>query len=295
VPLVDRVSRYIVKHRGKSLRPLLVILAARLAGGANQNTYLIAATVELLHTATLVHDDVVDEAELRRGFPSINAVWKNKVAVLMGDYLLSKSLILATETASVEVMNILSETAKKLSRGELRQIENVWRQRNSESDYYEIIADKTAALLATCTDLGALSMAVNGAHRRALRDYGFNLGMAFQIKDDLLDYESSAAILGKPAGNDIKEKKYTLPLIYALQQAPAGEARKIRRALARGADKRKTAEIVAFAKRYGGIDYARAKMREYRTLADNALVDFRHSDAYKTAVDLLDFVIAREK
>ena len=295
IPLVDKVSKYIIKHRGKSLRPFLAILSAKLCGKVNDDTYNIAATVELLHTASLIHDDVVDESELRRGFPSINAIWRNKVSVLMGDYLLSKSLITATETGKLEVMNMLSNAAKRLSKGELLQIQNVWRQKNTEEEYYTIIENKTAALMSACCDLGALSISENGDNRTALKAYGQNLGMAFQIKDDLLDYQSNSAITGKPSGNDLREKKYTLPLIHAMENAPKKEAKRIRRLVAKGPSNQQINEIVQFATEYNGIEYAREKMFEFQTKAIENLELFPDNQIKKAAIQILDFVISREK
>ncbi len=295
IPIIDRVSRYLIKHKGKNLRPMLVILSAGLSGVPDKKTYRVAATVELLHTASLVHDDVVDDSDLRRGFPSVKAIWRNKVSVLMGDYLLAKSLIAATEIGNIEVMNLLSTAAKRLSQGELLQIQNVWRQKNSEEDYYAIISNKTAALLSVCCELGSLSVSANPEHRRALKGYGENLGMAFQIKDDLLDYQSLRSIIGKPVGNDLREKKYTLPLIYALSQAGSKEGRKIKKLMAKGPDDSEIKEIVTFAEEHGGIEYAEKRMKEFMDKSQNELDLFPDSEVKKAAGQLLDFVISRKK
>lgn len=295
IPLVDKVSKYLILHKGKNLRPFLVIISARLCGPVNDNTFKIAATVELLHSASLIHDDVVDEAELRRGFPSINAVWKNKISVLMGDYLLAKSLIAATETGNLEVMNILSDTAKMLSQGELLQIQNVWRQKNSEKEYYSIIEKKTAALISSCCELGAMSIEPNDEKRSALKEFGKNLGMAFQIKDDLLDYQSRTAIIGKPVGNDLREKKYTLPLIKSLENAPLPEAKQIRKMIARGPEAKQIQRIIEFANKYKGIEFAIEKMQEFKSKAIQNLEIFPQNEYKSVVIDLLEFVISREK
>ena len=295
VVLIDRVSQYLIKHKGKNLRPLLVILAAKIAGKPDKNTYRVAATAELLHTASLVHDDVVDESDLRRGFPSVKTVWRNKVSVLMGDYLLSKSLITATETKKLEVMNILSQAARRLSQGELMQIQNVWRQKNSEQEYYSIIANKTAALISACCELGTISVDATDEDTKAMKEYGENLGMAFQIKDDLLDYQSQSSIIGKPVGNDLREKKYTLPLIHALSKADHQESKKIRKLMARGPGNDQINEIIKFAEEHGGIQYAQIKMKEFQNNALTALDIFEDKPAKQAAIDLLEFVISREK
>jgi octaprenyl-diphosphate synthase len=295
IRIVDKISRYIVRHKGKNLRPFIVLLSALLNGKATENTYRIAVTVELLHTASLVHDDVVDESELRRGFPSINAIWKNKVSVLMGDYLLAKSLISATETGILQVMNTLANAARQLSQGELQQIQKVWRQNINEDEYRQIIRNKTAALIAACFELGAISVAAPEEKVKAMADFGEALGMAFQIKDDLLDYQSSATVLGKPVGNDLREKKYTLPLIYALQKAPQSEQKRIRKMMSRGPGSSEISQIVQFAEQYGGIAYAESEMRRYQKLGMEILSVYSEAKALNSVKALFEFVITRQK
>nr|NIW79118.1 polyprenyl synthetase family protein [Calditrichia bacterium] len=227
VKLVDQIAKYIVKHKGKQLRPALLMVSARSAGEPRPPTYITAAVVELLHTATLVHDDVVDDSELRRGFPTIHKIWKNKIAILLGDYLLAKSLIAATETGSLEIMNTVATVAKRLIKGEMLEIQKSRKLDVNEQDYFRIIADKTGSLISACCELGALTVDAEEEQRKALKNYGENLGLAFQIKDDLLDYESSKGMLGKPVIADVKGKKLTLPLIYSLNGTSDKEKRRL--------------------------------------------------------------------
>jgi octaprenyl-diphosphate synthase len=218
VALVDVVTRYVLRQKGKRVRPLLVMLSAKLCGEVNESTYRAATLIELLHTATLVHDDVVDDADTRRGLASINAVWKNKVAVLMGDYLLSRGLLLSLQYGDHYFLNSTSYAVKRMSEGELLQIQKSRQLNIDEETYIKIISDKTGSLFSACTDIGAASTTQNQDKRNFLKTYGENVGLAFQIRDDLLDYLGRKSILGKSTGSDIKEKKLTLPLIYALQE-----------------------------------------------------------------------------
>ncbi|KXK56913.1 MAG: Polyprenyl diphosphate synthase [Chlorobi bacterium OLB7] len=224
--LLDTVVRYILRQKGKQVRPILVLLSAEVAGGTTRRAYVGATMVELLHTATLVHDDVVDEADERRGFPSINAVWKNKVAVLVGDYLLSRGLLVAVENKEYEFLGVTSEAVRRMSEGELLQIQKSRKLDIKEEEYFKIISDKTASLISTCCELGARSATDDPAAHHALRTYGEMVGIAFQIRDDIFDYVSTDAAIGKPTGNDLKEKKLTLPLIYSMNNAPRKEAKK---------------------------------------------------------------------
>jgi octaprenyl-diphosphate synthase len=268
VSLLDRIMQYIVKRKGKQMRPMFVLLSAKLNGEINDASYRAASLVELLHTATLVHDDVVDDALERRGFFSINALWKNKIAVLVGDYLLSKGLLLSLENKDFETLTILSDAVKKMSEGELLQMEKTRNLNFDESVYYEIIYGKTASLLASSCAAGASSVTKDPEQVQKMKDFGEYVGMAFQIKDDLFDYGDE--LIGKPTGNDIKEKKLTLPLIHILQKcSPALKKEIIYIVKNNNNDKRKVKFVIDHVKALGGIEYAHAKMIEYR---DKALV-----------------------
>ncbi|GIV53701.1 MAG: polyprenyl synthetase [Candidatus Kapaibacterium sp.] len=258
VPLLNLVVRYLLRSRGKQLRPTLVFLSAGAAGGITDRTSIGAAMVELLHTATLVHDDVVDQAPVRRGLASINALWKNKVAVLMGDYLLARGLLLAVEHEEFEFLRITADAVRRMSEGELLQVQNFRKRRTDEGTYLRIIADKTASLIATCCQIGAVSAGADPAVCQLLGAFGERVGMAFQIRDDVLDYTSCSAILGKPAAHDIREGKITLPLLRALANAPAGQATQIRQLLRSTHRNGSVERIVAFVVDYGGIESAMA-------------------------------------
>lgn len=268
VSLLDRIMQYIVKRKGKQMRPMFVLLSAKLNGEINDASYRAASLVELLHTATLVHDDVVDDTLERRGFFSINALWKNKIAVLVGDYLLSKGLLLSLENKDFEILTILSNAVKKMSEGELLQIEKTRNLNFDESVYYEIINGKTASLLSSSCAAGASSVTQDQEKIQKMKDFGEYVGMAFQIKDDLFDYGDE--VIGKPTGNDIKEKKLTLPLIYILQKCtPALKKEIVYIVKNNNNDKRKVKFVIDHVKQLGGIEYAHEKMIEYR---DKALV-----------------------
>jgi len=295
VKLIDQVAKYIVKHKGKQFRPALVIVSARTLGPATDATYTSAAVVELLHTASLVHDDVLDDAELRRGFRTIHKVWKNKIAILMGDYLLSKSLIAATETGSIKVMNTVATVAKRLIKGAIFELQKSRKLDITEADYFRLIGDKTASLIAACCELGALTMNAADAQQKALRDYGEKLGLAFQIKDDLLDFEASSGVLGKPALADLEDKKITLPVLYALQKSPENEQKKIFKMIKNGAGKKDLQYILAFVQRQNGLEDARAKANEIKDQAVAALVPLPDSPAKTALTKLADFVVNRSK
>lgn len=268
VSLLDRIMQYIVKRKGKQMRPMFVLLCAKLNGEINDASYRAASLVELLHTATLVHDDVVDDTLERRGFFSINALWKNKIAVLVGDYLLSKGLLLSLENKDFEILTILSNAVKKMSEGELLQIEKTRNLNFDESIYYEIINGKTASLLASSCAAGAASVTQDQESIQKMKDFGEFVGMAFQIKDDLFDYGDE--VIGKPTGNDIKEKKLTLPLIHVLQKCtPALKKEIVYIVKNNNNDKRKVKFVIDHVKQLGGIEYAHDKMIKYR---DKALV-----------------------
>lgn len=293
--LIDNITKYIVKHKGKGLRPLLVLLSAKLLSSPNEKTYLVATIVELLHSATLIHDDVVDEAIVRRGFPSINAIWKNKISVLMGDYLLAKSLISATETGDIEIMSILADTAKRLSKGELLQIEKSRKLDITEADYFRMISDKTAALVSACCELGAMTVSDRVEERERLRQYGENLGIAFQIKDDLLDYQGDQIVLGKPVGADLKEKKITLPLILSFKNSPKKEKKFILRLIKKGVSQKDINNIYEFIQTYGGLQSAHEYALSYAERAKQTLDPIQNGSAKEKALSFVDYIINRKK
>ena len=295
VALVDKIAKYIVRHKGKGLRPLLVLLSARLCGTPNNNTYTLASVVELLHTASLVHDDVVDDAGTRRGFPSINAMWKNKISVLMGDYLLAKSLIGATESGKLQYMNVLANTSRRLSKGELLQIEKSRKLDITEKEYFKIVSDKTAALISACCELGALSVDASNDQIKAMQQYGENLGIAFQIKDDLLDYEGIQSIVGKPLGADLKEKKITLPLLLSFKNAPADEKKFIIKLLKKGANNHDVKRIIDFCKTYEGIIKATESAQSFADKARSSLNIFPENEYKDSAAKFVDYVLSRKK
>lgn len=295
VALVDLITRYILKQKGKKVRPLLVLLSSKIAGGVSERSYRGAILVEFLHTATLVHDDVVDNAETRRSFPSINAVWKNKVAVLMGDYLLSRGLMQAVDGSDFDFLRVITNTVKRMAEGELLQTSKTRKLDNDEETYFRIISDKTASLLSTCCEVGARAATDDDDKIKAMRDFGENLGIAFQIRDDILDFIGTSSLLGKPLGGDIKEKKLTLPLIYALKNSPADEAKQVIKTMKASEKKIDVNLVIEFVKRNGGIEYADKVAKEYSEKAKQNLSIFEHSE-YKSALeDIADFVVERTK
>jgi len=293
--LVDLVTKYILNQKGKKIRPTLVLLSAKLVGEISERTYRGAILVELLHTATLVHDDVVDSAETRRGLPSINAIWKSKVAVLIGDYLLAKGLMISVDGNDFDFLRVMTNTVKRMSEGELLQISKTRKLDTDEETYFRIISDKTASLLSTCCEIGARSASDSKEVIEALRDFGTNLGIAFQIKDDVLDYTGSNKIIGKPSGGDIKEKKITLPLLHALKLAPAKESKEIIKIIKKGAKKDGVARVIDFVKKYDGIEHATKIAEEYIEKAKSNLELFPDSENKTTLIDLLDFIVNRQK
>jgi len=294
VILVDLVARYIIKQKGKRIRPILVLLSAKLAGGITDRSYRGAALVELLHTATLVHDDVVDGAEKRRSFPSINAIWKNKIAVLMGDYLLSRGLMIAVENNDFDFLKTITNTVKRMSEGELLQMSKTRKLNINEETYFRIISDKTASLLSTCCEIGALSSTDNADQISALKNFGEYLGLSFQIRDDILDYIGNSKIIGKNPGRDIKDKKITLPLIYALRNADKNESSKIIRYVKDGEKNKKVEEVIDFVKQNGGLEYAEKVAFEYSQKAKDSLIIFQSSESYASLESLVDFVVSRK-
>ncbi len=295
VTLVDTIARYIVKQKGKRIRPIVVFLCAKACGTINQSTYRGATLVEILHTATLVHDDVVDDADTRRGLASIKAVWQNKVAVLMGDYLLSTGLMISLNHDDVYFLKVTSESVRRMSEGEIHQIQKSRELDIDEATYLKIISNKTASLLSTCSEIGAASVTEDPVMRRLMKEYGENVGMAFQIRDDILDFTSRTSILGKPIGGDMKEKKITLPLIHALKQAPKAESKKILKMIKNGAKGKDVETIVGFVQQYDGIVYAEKRAHEFGTAAKACLDTLPPSDAKDSLIHFIDFVMDREK
>jgi octaprenyl-diphosphate synthase len=293
VALLDRIMQYIVRRKGKQLRPMFVLLSAKLGGDINESSYRAASLVELLHTATLVHDDVVDEANERRGFFSINALWKNKIAVLVGDYLLSKGLLLSLDNKDHRVLQLLSTAVRLMSEGELLQLEKSRKLNLDEKIYYEIIGGKTASLLASSCAAGASTTFENEDAIEKMRLFGEKVGMAFQIKDDLFDYSSEA--IGKPTGNDIKEKKLTLPLIYTLNNCDASLRKKIIYIIKnQNTQKDKVDFVLNAVENFGGITYATNKMFVYRDEALEILHSFPASEVREALEELVRYTTDRK-
>jgi len=283
VPLLDRIMHYIVKRKGKQMRPMFIFLTAGLTGNINESTYRAASLIELLHTATLVHDDVVDDSNLRRGFFSINALWKNKIAVLVGDYLLSRGLLLSVEHEEFELLKIVSTAVRKMSEGELLQIEKARKLDITEEIYFDIIKAKTASLIASCCATGAASVKASKEEIQRMHDFGEYIGIAFQIKDDLFDYEQAEST-GKPKGIDIKEHKMTLPLIYALQQMSRDRKRFVMNTIKNDSgNKQKVEQVINYVMEANGLEYARKAMHDYQRKAFDLLIDYPEG-IYKTSL-----------
>jgi octaprenyl-diphosphate synthase len=294
VSLLDKIMFYIVRRKGKQVRPMFVFLSAKVCGTVNESTYRAASLIELLHTASLVHDDVVDDSLKRRGFFSVNALWKNKIAVLVGDYLLSRGLLLALEHKEFQVLEIVSNAVKAMSEGELLQIEKARRLDIEESVYYDIIRQKTASLIASACSAGAATTTQDPELVERMRLFGEKIGIAFQIRDDLFDFGTDD--VGKPLGIDIKEKKMTLPLIYALDKASKPEKRRIIRIIKKhNENKEKVREVIDFVHRSGGMEYTRQAMFDYRREAFDILDTFPDSEARKSMRQLVQFVTDRKK
>ena len=295
VPLLDHITRYIVKSRGKQMRPILVYLTAQACGGTTDRSHVAATLIELLHTATLVHDDVVDRAETRRGFFSINALWKSKIAVLVGDYLLSRGLLISMERDAVDLLRITSRAVESMSEGELLQIEKARRLDITEEVYFDIIRRKTASLIAACCAAGAASSGADEDRVEHMRAFGEAVGIAFQIKDDLLDFAPTSAT-GKPKGGDLKERKMTLPLIHTLQMQSRGERKRMIRDIKRSATQPEVASaLLADIEAGPGIRYAEEKMAEYRDRAIAMLEDLPASPAREALAELVHFTTSRRK
>ena len=292
VLLLDKIMSYIVKRKGKQMRPMFVFLSAGTCGKISESTFRGASLIELLHTAALVHDDVVDEANYRRGYFSVNALWKNKVAVLVGDFLLTRGLMLSVENKDFNLLRIVTDAVREMSEGELLQIEKSRQLDITEAVYYEIIRQKTASLIASCCAVGASSGGANEEVVETMRKFGEKIGMAFQIKDDLFDYGEQE--IGKPVGIDIKEKKMTLPLIYALSKAGWLEKRKIINIVKNKSGKpRKVKEVIEFVKRSGGLEYAIAAMNKYHQEAMTLLNEFPENSYKQSLMALVQFTIER--
>lgn len=296
VALLNRITHYIVNRKGKQMRPMFVFLVSKMVanGEVNDRTYRGASVIELIHTATLVHDDVVDDSNRRRGFFSVNALWKNKIAVLIGDFLLSKGLLLSIDNNDFDLLKIISIAVREMSEGELLQIEKARQLDITENVYYEIIRQKTATLIAACCSLGAASVKPDSEHVEFMRKFGELIGMAFQIKDDLFDYGDEK--IGKPTGIDIKEQKMTLPLIHVLNKATAKEKRWIINSIKKhNKDQKRVKEVITFVKAQGGLDYAVSKMKTFQAEALQLLHQYPHSE-YRDSLELMvNYVIERKK
>ncbi|HWD90484.1 MAG TPA: polyprenyl synthetase family protein [Mucilaginibacter sp.] len=294
VPLLDRITHYIVKRKGKQIRPMFVFFSASICGDINDSTYRGAALVELLHTATLVHDDVVDNSYQRRGFFSINALWKNKIAVLVGDFLFSKGMLLSLENDDFKLLRIVSEAIKQMSEGELLQVEKVRRMDVDEPIYYEVIRQKTASLIASCCACGAASAGADEDTVAKMKLFGEKIGIAFQIKDDMFDFGTDD--VGKPLGIDIKEKKVTLPLIYSLKRASSSDRKRIINLVKNhNDDPKKIGEVIRFVNETGGLQYAETQMKRYQEEAFAILNTFPDSDSRRSLEQLVRFTTERNK
>lgn len=295
IPLLNIITNYLLRRKGKQMRPMFVFLTAGLCGDITPSSYNAASLIELLHSASLIHDDVVDESYERRGFFSINALWKSKVSVLLGDYLLAKGLLLSVKEKEHELLRLVSDAVREMSEGELMQMQKSRKLNITKEDYFEIIRKKTAALIAACTACGAWSASQDNELTEKFRVFGEKVGMAFQIKDDLFDYQQKGFI-GKPTGNDIKEKKFTLPLIHALEVCPEKERKHIIRIIRRhNNNASKVQEVIAFALSYEGLEYSEKLMLDYRDDAMEILAEMPDNQHRKALQDLVNYVVVRKK
>jgi len=295
VALVNRITQYIVRRKGKQMRPMFIFLVAKMVSNGNftEKTYRGASLIELIHTASLVHDDIVDDSNRRRGFFSLNALWKNKIAVLFGDYLLSKSMLLSIENEDFDLLKLISITLKEMAEGELLQIEKARKLDITEEIYFEIIRKKTATLIASCTAIGAASVDASEDEVKLLRTFGELIGIAFQIKDDLFDYTD--AKIGKPTGIDIKEQKMTLPLIYALNNCDKSDRKWLINSVKNhNKNKTRVKEVIAFVKEKGGIEYTTSKMNDYQEKALAILKKYPESDYKVALIKMVNYVIERK-
>ena len=295
VPLLDKIMHYIIKRKGKQMRPLFVFLTAKLFNNVNESTYTAASLIELLHTATLVHDDIIDEANFRRGVFSINALWKNKISVLVGDFLLSRGLLLAVENEQFQLLKIMSTAVKEMSEGELLQIEKTRRLDITEEVYFEIIKKKTAALISACCEAGAASTNADENTVLKMRAFGESTGIAFQIKDDLFDYTQNP-LIGKPTGIDIREKKMTLPLIYTLNNCDKKTKAFIINTIKNDSKNSiKVEQIINIVKEKKGLEYAKNKMEIFVNQALEILKEFENNESKSSLIDLVEYVVKREE
>ncbi|MCK4852842.1 MAG: polyprenyl synthetase family protein [Bacteroidales bacterium] len=295
IPLLNVITNYLLRRKGKQMRPMFVFLTAGLCGGITPTSYNAASMIELLHTATLIHDDVVDEAYERRGFFSINALWKSKVSVLLGDYLLAKGLLLSVNENEHELLRLVSDVVREMSEGELMQIQKSRKLNITKAEYFEIIRKKTATLIAACTACGAWSAHKDKELTEKFRIFGEKVGMAFQIKDDLFDYQQKGFI-GKPTGNDIKEKKFTLPLIHALENCPEKERKHIIRTINKHNNNAgKVQEVIGFARTYNGLEYSESKMLGYRDEALEIIRELPDNEHKRSLQNLVNYVVERKK
>lgn len=296
VELLDKVINYIIQNRGKRFRPILVLLTAQMTGKVTENSYLSAIMIELLHTATLVHDDVVDEADIRRGTPTVHKIWQNKVAILTGDYLFAKALLSLVEVERMDVIRILSHAAQRMSEGEMLQIERKNDFYMDEDVYFRLVADKTASLISAACQLGAVTSTNENKSDifSQMQNFGENLGIAFQIKDDLLDYVGDKNKIGKPVGKDILENKITLPLIYALKNSDTKDSEQIIKIIKNSPSTKDIFEIQGFVKKHEGIDFALEKAHQFANQAINQLNIFSDSPFKTSLIELTKFVTARE-
>ena len=293
VPLLGIITNYLLRRKGKQMRPMFVFLSAQMHGTINKATYTAASLIELSHTATLVHDDIVDEAYERRGFFSINAIWKSKIAVLLGDFLLARGLLVAVENGAFDLLQIVSEAVQEIIEGELLQIQQSRKKILNSDQYFEIIKKKTATLIAACTAAGAKSVGADQETVMKMKEIGVYTGIAFQIKDDLLDYERKS-LTGKPSANDIKEKKVTLPLICALERGNSSERSSILKLLhSKNFTNSKVEAIIQFVEKYDGLEYSRNKMFEYRGKAISLLEDYPGSSAKESFIQLINYTTDR--
>ena len=295
IPLINVITNYLLRRKGKQMRPMFVFLTAGLCGDITPSSYNAASLIELLHSASLIHDDVVDESYERRGFFSINALWKSKVSVLLGDFLLAKGLLLSVKEKEFELLRLVSDAVREMSEGELMQMQKSRKLNITKEEYFEIIRKKTAALIAACTACGAWSASQDNELTEKFRVFGEKVGMAFQIKDDLFDYQQKGFI-GKPTGNDIKEKKFTLPLIHALEVCPEKERKHIIRIIRRhNNNASKVQEVIAFARSYEGLEYSEKLMLDYRDEAIGILAEMPDNQHSKSLQDLVNYVVVRKK
>ncbi len=295
IPLLNIITNYVIRRKGKQIRPLLIFLSAKLNGEVNDSTYTAASLAELLHTATLIHDDVVDESFERRGFLSINAIWKSKIAVLLGDFLLSKGMILSVEKKEYEILGIFSGAVREMIEGELFQIQKSRKLNICEEEYFDIIRKKTATLISACTESGTRSVTEDFEKIQLMKEFGLKIGIAFQIKDDLFDYETHS-LIGKPKGNDIQEKKLTLPLIASLDKASRNEKRRIIMLINKKSSKRDTYnEVFQFVHQNKGVEYAKEKMYTLHEEAQQILMKYPESQIRSVMIDLVNYIVERNK